>query len=74
MKIRRGIYTGLAKPRVFFFKTQPGVFFGFYWVLLFFLGFIGFYWVLLGFFNFRPIKFFFSPVFGIANYFIAYNF
>ena len=41
--------SGLAKKRVFFKKTQPGGFFGFFW------GFIGFYWVLsffLGFFKF----------------------
>jgi hypothetical protein len=40
-----------------FFLNQPG----------------GFFWGLLGFFNFRPIKFFFSPIFGISNYLIACN-
>jgi hypothetical protein len=57
----------VGKNPGFFKKTQPG---GFFWVLL---GFFGFYWVLLGFFNFRQIKLFFFPIYGISNYFKAYN-
>jgi hypothetical protein len=39
--------TRVGKNPVFFKKTQPSGFFGFFW---FFFGFFGFFWVFLGFF------------------------
>ena len=40
------------KPGVLKKKTNPLVFFGFYWVLL---GFFGFYWAFLGFIVFEGL-------------------
>jgi hypothetical protein len=63
----QGFNSGLAKTR-FFLKTQPGVFFGFYWVLLVFIGFYWFFWVFL---NFRLFTDVFLPIFGLYKFFIS---